>query len=201
MSLLKSAASSRAYHWCLLCKSFEVNTALKWEEDFKGENSTYSTGRWVLLLGRGGTRIGAYMVDSTGLQTAVKGWSAACITACSFIGVGGFHWLGDCTFLAPVSFEPLSVHLHQRCPSNTEINILILLTSTEVSGAWLWSWLGKALCLREGRRGDACKEFFCMAQVPKTPLQLPTPTAKVPLHWQCWGNSLSCKHCLHCSSS
>lgn len=27
----------------------------------------------------------------------------------------GFHWLGDCTFLALVSSEPLSVHLHQRC--------------------------------------------------------------------------------------
>lgn len=65
----------------------------------------------------------------------------------------GFHWLGDCTFLAPVSFEPLPVQLHQRCPSNTEINILILLTSTEVSGAWSWSWLVKAQSERGQERG------------------------------------------------
>lgn len=94
---------------------------LLWSEernqDFKGEKNP-NVFNWQMssVLGRGRSRVTAYVEDSTGWQSAVEDSLPACINACCPTEVGGSHRfpppvpLHLSTLILP---ELLSLHLHQ----------------------------------------------------------------------------------------
>lgn len=55
----------------------------------KGKKKYVFNWQMSSVLGGGGSRVKAYMVDSTGPQSAVEARSPACINVSSFTGVGG----------------------------------------------------------------------------------------------------------------